>query len=326
MFKNRYKTLAVISAFSLGFSAATALAQEMPMKQDSGKMSPAAGIKNQETDMTDHGTDMIEVDSGKMKMGSGNTSSMIKPRMQGGSAPADARDPNANSGGYEYRGMAGFEETDMMTVSKVIADQFEYRNSNGTDVLKWDMQGWSGTDYKKLWVKFEGEDELSSNAGKMELQGLYSRTVSSFWDFQIGARYDTSYGTNSPDDRVFAVIGLQGLAPYWFEMEPAVFVSDNGDVSARLVASYDMLLTQRLILQPRFEMNVAASEVPEYGLGKGVNDVQLDLRLRYEIRRKFAPYVGLAWSQKFGATANMARADSGKTNTLSLVAGLRFWF
>lgn len=316
MSQNIYKSLAIIAAFGFGFSATTMLAQGMSMKHYSSKMSHASGRKKQESNQINHDLDMIEVDSGKMKM----------PSMQGGSAPADARDPNANSGGYEYRGMAGFEETDMMTVSKVIADQFEYRNSNGTDVLRWDMQGWSGTDYKKLWVKFEGEDELSSNAGEIELQGLYSHTVSAFWDFQVGARYDTSYGTGSLGDRVFAVIGFQGLAPYWFEMEPAVFVSDKGDVSARLVATYDMLVTQRLILQPRFEMNIAANEVPEYRIGKGVNDVQLGLRLRYEIRRKFAPYVGLAWSQKFGTTADMARAEGGKTDTLSFVTGIRFWF
>jgi len=235
---------------------------------------------------------------------------MNMPPMQGGSAPADARDPHANSGGYEYRHMAGFEETDMMSVSKVIADQFEYRNTKGTDVLRWDMQGWTGTDYKKLWVKFEGESELSSNAGGMELQALYSKTITAFWDFQVGARYDNAFGALAPGDRVFAVIGFQGLAPYWFEMEPAIFVSSKGDISARLVATYDMLFTQRLILQSRFESNVAASEVREYGIGKGINDVQLGLRLRYEIRRKFAPYVGLEWSRKIGDTAKLTRAKA----------------
>lgn len=248
------------------------------------------------------------------------------PPMQGGSAPADARDPNAYSDGYEYRGIAGFEKTDMMTISKVIAEQFEYRSTSGNDTLTWDMQGWRGTDYNKLWVKFEGDKDISANTGEMELQALYSRTVTAFWDFQVGARYDTAFGSASPGDRVFAVIGFQGLAPYWFEMEPAIFVSDKGDVSARLSASYDLLFTQRLILQPRLEVNVAASAVPEYDIGSGLNDVQLDLRLRYEIRRKFAPYVGLSWTRKFGNTARMTRAGGGDANIFSVITGIRFWF
>lgn len=290
-----YKSFAIMAAFGLGLFVLPVHAQDMPMAQASDKKT--SSVK-------------------PMKM----------PPMQGGSAPADARDPHANSGGYEYRHMAGFEETDMMTVSKVIADQFEYRNIKGTDVLRWDMQGWRGTDYNKIWVKFEGEDELSSNVGEMELQALYSRSVTAFWDFQIGARYDAAYGTNSPGDRAFAVIGFQGLAPYWFEMEPAVFVSDKGDISARLVATYDMLFTQRLILQSRFESNIAASEVREYDIGKGINDVQLGLRLRYEMHRKFAPYVGVDWSRKMGDTAKFTRAEGGDVDSFSLVTGIRFWF
>jgi len=279
MSQTTYKSLAVISALTIGLSVSALRAQEMKM-----------------------------------------------PPMQGGSAPKDARDPNAYSDGYEYRGIAGFENTDMMTVSKVIADQFEYRSNSGNDTLTWDMQGWRGTDYNKLWVKFEGDKDLAANTGEMELQALYSRTVTAFWDFQVGARYDTSLGSGAPGDRVFAVIGFQGLAPYWFEMEPAIFVSDKGDISARLVASYDLLFTQRLILQPRLEVNVAASSVPEYDIGSGLNDIQLDLRLRYEIRRKFAPYIGLSWTRKFGDTARMTRANGGDADILSVVTGIRFWF
>tara|TARA_R110000782_G_scaffold62155_7_gene127840 strand:- start:1108 stop:1977 length:870 start_codon:yes stop_codon:yes gene_type:complete len=246
--------------------------------------------------------------------------------MQGGDAPADARDPNAQSGGYEYRGMAGWEETDEIVFSKIISDQLEFRNNDGGDTLRWDIQGWRGTDYKKLWVKFEGDDEVSANAGELELQALYSRSVTSFWDFQIGGRFDRAYDSGGSSNRFLAVIGLQGLAPYWFELEPALFLSEDGDVSARITATYDLLFSQRLILQPRFEANVAGSEVREFGVGSGLNDIQLGFRLRYEFRREVAPYIGVSWQRQFGNTADLTRADGGDVDNLAFVAGLRFWF
>jgi len=238
----------------------------------------------------------------------------------------EARDPNAYSGGYEYRGMGGWEETDEIAFSKVIFDQLEYRNNDGEDILRWDIQGWRGTDFNKLWLKFEGENGASSNAADLELQALYSRAIAAFWDFQIGVRYDLAINPDSTDDRLFAVLGFQGLAPYWFDLEPALFISEDSDVSARLTTTYDLLFTQRLILQPRFEINVAASEVRKFGVGKGVNDVQLGLRLRYEIRREVAPYIGLSWTRQLGDTEDLARANGEGVNDITVVAGVRIWF
>jgi len=246
--------------------------------------------------------------------------------MQGGAAPADARDPNAHSGGYEYRHMAGWEDTDEITFSKVIADQLEFRSNDGVDTLRWDIQGWRGTDYKKLWIKFEGDDEVSGSAGELELQALYSRSVTSFWEFQVGGRFDRAYDSGVSSNRFLAVIGFQGLAPYWFELEPALFLSEDGDVSARITGTYDLLFSQRLILQPRFEANVAASEVREFGVGSGLNDIQLGFRLRYEFRREVAPYIGVSWQRQFGNTADLTRADGADVDNLAFVAGLRFWF
>lgn len=246
--------------------------------------------------------------------------------MQGGDAPANARSSDY-SDGYEYRHMAGWEDTDEIVFGKLIADQMEHRSNNhGSNSLRWDVQGWRGTDYNKLWMKFEGDHELSTRVGSLELQTLYSHAVSAFWDVQIGARYDQSYGVGANNHRIFAVLGLQGLAPYWFDLEPALFVSDKGDVSARMTGTYDLLFTQRLILQPRLEINVALADVPQFGVGKGVNDMQLGLRLRYEITREFAPYVGIAQQQKFGTTANLARTAGVAVNNVSLMAGLRWWF
>ena len=252
--------------------------------------------------------------------------SMQGGSMQGGAAPANARSSDY-SDGYQYRGMAGWEETDEMTVSKIIADQTEYRsNNNGNNTLRWDMQGWRGSDYNKLWVKFEGDHEPATRAGNLELQALYSHSVSAFWDFQIGGRYDRFYSPGLVNDRFLAVIGFQGLAPYWFDVEPSLFVSDKGNISARVTATYDLLLTQRLILQPRLEVNAALTEAAQFGVGKGVNDVQLGLRLRYEIRRKFAPYIGIAWQRQFGTTASLARASGESVSNVSLITGLRWWF
>jgi len=266
----------------------------------------------------------VMAESMSMKMDS--MEAMEKSSMQGGDPPADARDPNAYSDGYEYRGMAGWEETDEMTVSKIIFDQLEYRDNDDVNTFNWDMQGWIGTDYKKFWVKFEGEDETSSSNGELELQMLYSQAIAPFWDFQLGIRYDTNYGNGLDNDRFFAVVGVQGLAPYWFEVEPTLFISEDGDVSARIVTTYDLLFTQKLILQPRLEINVAASKVSEFGIGKGLNDVQFGLRLRYEIRREIAPYAGLSWTKNFGDTADFVRAEGGDINNLALVAGIRLWF
>tara|TARA_R110000782_G_scaffold256969_1_gene346204 strand:- start:716 stop:1483 length:768 start_codon:yes stop_codon:yes gene_type:complete len=215
---------------------------------------------------------------------------------------------------------------DNQPFSMVIADQLEYRNNEGRDTLRWDIQGWYGTDYNKFWTKFEGEDQTASNSGDLELQALYSRMIAPFWDFQMGLRYDRLYGSGSDKDRGFAVIGFQGLAPYRFEIEPAMFISDDGDVSARLTATYEMLFTQRLILQPRFETNIAASSASQFGIGSGFNDVQLGLRLRYEFRRELAPYIGFSWKRKLGDTADIARSEGEVVDNLALVAGIRVWF
>ena len=122
------------------------------------------------------------------------------------------------------------------------------------------------------------------------------------------------------------VFGVQGIAPYWFDVEAAAFISNQGEVSARLELEYDLLLIQRLILQPRFETNVAIQSAQELGVGGGINDIELGLRLRYEIRREFAPYIGISWTNKFGQTADFARAENETTRALGFVLGVRMWY
>lgn len=203
------------------------------------------------------------------------------------------------------------------------ADEFEYRaGDGGDDSFNWDAQGWIGGDYSKLWLKTEGENAVGGHLEGAEVQLLYSRLTSSFFDIQAGLRYDFQ----PRDQRSFAVLGLQGLAPYYVEVDAAAFLSGEGELSARFEAEYDLLLTQRLVLQPSLETNLALQDVRERGIGSGINDIELGLRLRYEIRREFAPYIGINWERKLGKTADFARDEGEDDDTLSLVAGLRVWF
>lgn len=209
----------------------------------------------------------------------------------------------------------------------LLIDQLEYRNNDGSNTFNWDAQGWVGGDYRRIWVKTEGEVDLEGDEGtEAEIQVLYGQLIAPFWDLQVGLRYDR---LDSPDrdlDRAFAVVGVQGLTPYLFEVDAALFISEDGDVSARLSAEYELLLTQRLVLQPELEVNLALQEVEEFGVGTGLNDIELGLRLRYEVTRKFAPYVGISWTRKFGGAADFAREEGESTDNFSVVGGLRLLF
>ena len=208
-------------------------------------------------------------------------------------------------------------------IPMLFVDRLEYRSNEGDAQLLWDAQASYGGDINRVLLKTEGEyalDEEDTEAA--EVQALYSRAVSAYFDVQAGLRYDPQ----PTPDRYSAVLGFQGLAPYWFELDVAAFVSERGDVSARLEAEYDLLLTQRLILQPRVELDAALQDVPELGRGSGLGGVAAGLRLRYEIRREFAPYIGVEWERALGDTADFSRADGDSVSRLSWVAGFRCWF
>jgi copper resistance protein B len=228
---------------------------------------------------------------------------------------------DAQSGAQENFGVRPVHDDEIFTVFR--ADRFEYQTGEGKDTLLWDVQAWVGTDYNKLWFKSEGTwlfDKDKFEEAETEL--LYSRNITTFWDLQIGVRHDFE-----PDpDRTFAALGFQGLAPYWFEVEATAYISEGGDLSARFEAEYDLLLSQRLILQPRFETSFAVQEVEKYGIGQGFNDIELGGRLRYEIRREFAPYIGVSWHRKLGETADLAEDEGENTDVMSFVAGVRMWF
>ncbi|MGB7518371.1 MAG: copper resistance protein B [Spirulinaceae cyanobacterium] len=208
----------------------------------------------------------------------------------------------------------------------LLLDQLEYRGNDGEDSFNWDILSWVGGDYERLWIKSEGEVGLDTGDGEAELQLLYGRLISPFWDLQAGLRYEQLYSSEGGPGRVFGVIGIQGLTPYFFEVDAALFVSQEGDVSARLAAEYQLLLSQKLILQPEFETNIALQTVEEFGVGSGINDVELGLRLRYEFNRQFAPYVGVNWTRKLGDTANFSRAEGDSVDNFAVVGGFRLLF
>lgn len=203
------------------------------------------------------------------------------------------------------------------------AERLEYQSNEGNPLLLWDGQGWYGGDLHKLWVKSEGEylaDE--GEFEEAEAQLLYSRAVSPYFDAQIGARHDFE----PQPVKTYATVGLQGLAPLWFEVDAAAFLSEDSDLSARIEAEYELLLTQRLILQPRTELNLALQDVEEIGIGSGLNSVEAGLRLRYEIDRQFAPYLGVSWKSLAAKTADLARDEGEETESFSFIVGLRAWY
>lgn len=187
---------------------------------------------------------------------------------------------------------------------------------------EWDGEAWFGGDLHRFVLKSEGEGAWDHGVEDAEVQALYSRPVGLYTDLQVGLRHDFEPGPQ----RTYATVGFETLFPYWFEAEGAVFLSDKGELLARLEGSYDFRLTQRLVIQPRAELNFAAEDIPSRGLGSGLSDAELAVRLRYEIKREFAPYVGVVWSRKVGDTARYARSHGEDVDDTRVVAGLRAWF
>ncbi len=210
--------------------------------------------------------------------------------------------------------------------SFVLLDQFERRAVTGEDPVAWDLIAWVGGDYTRAWIKSSGTRATRGGSGEAELQVLFGRLVAPFWDAQVGAQVETRSAGGVTRTRTSAVAALEGLAPYWFELEPSLYVSDRGDVSGELTASYDLFVTQRLLLQPRLDLRAAVQEVREFGVGSGLNDAAFGLRLRYELRRELAPYVGMRWSRSLGGSADLARAAGEAVSRSTVVAGVRLWF
>ncbi len=249
-------------------------------------------------------------------------------KMQGGSAPADARDPHAYSGGfvlgsgpYALPGGRGLRLGDEKTFATLLVDNLEVVRTDGRSSGAYDLTARIGRDYNRLVIKAEGE----VSGGKVQearTEGLWSHAFATFWDAQLGLRQDSGIGPG----RTWLAFGVQGIAPYWFELGAAAYVGDGGRTALRLNAEYELLITQKWVLQPRVEANVYGKSDPANEIGKGLSSVSAGVRLRYEFTRQFAPYVGIEWAGRFGETADIARADGRPTRNTSVVAGVRFWF
>ena len=206
-------------------------------------------------------------------------------------------------------------------VTKVMIDKLETRITDGPDPLVLEADAWVGYDLHKFWFKTDVE-RVDGETEEAEMQLLYSRAVSPFWDFQVGWRRDIK----PKPDRDYLALAFKGLAPYLFEVDAGLYIGESGRVNARLDAEYEYMLTQKWVLGPEFSMNLYSKDDEERGVGSGLSDTTLGLRLRYEIRREFAPYVGINWSKQYGDTADFTQAEGGDVSDTQWVVGIRAWF
>ena len=196
-------------------------------------------------------------------------------------------------------------------------DKLEYRTKN--EDLKFHIYSFYGGDYHKLWVDVEGEKGLKNSKWLLKRADLlFGKAVSSFWDLRAGV----GYAGSNEGGRSKLVLGVKGLAPYWFEVDANLNLTDKGELYVKLEAEYELLLTQRLILQPSFEVLASTKKIETIEIGSGLSKTELALRLRYEIKREFAPYVGISWERHFGQTEEMV----GEGDLINLLVGLKTWF
>lgn len=241
--------------------------------------------------------------------------------MQSGASEGELRDPDAYSDGYDFDPRLRLRLADGARFGSLAADRLERQSGRDNTLTAYELKGWYGLDYDRLWLKGEGEiDRGRFQTARTEL--LWGHAIAPFWDMQVGVRHDSGQGP----DRTWIAFGVEGIAPYWFDIEPTLYLGENGRTRARLEVQYDLLLTQKLILRPRLEANLSGKRDRAWRIGSGLSDLEVGLRLRYEIRREFAPYIGVDWAGKFGGTADFARADGERAHDTRLVVGLKFWF
>ena len=250
-----------------------------------------------------------------------------KMQPQGGSAPKDARAPHAYSAGTTLtEGPYALEGNERLTLADehpfyaLLGDRLEYNEQANAGVF--DLQAWYGTTFDRLVIKTEGDfSEGSIEENQTDI--LWGHAVSAYWDTQAGVRLDYN---KEGENRQWLAFGLQGLAPYWFELDMTAYVGERGNTAFTLEAEYELLLTQKLIIQPRAEITLYGKNDKQNELGSGLSSSAIGFRVRYEFTRQFAPYIGVEWSNKFGNTADYATSSGQSSNNTAFVAGIKFWF
>ena len=222
---------------------------------------------------------------------------------------------------------AGFPDAihDNAIFAYAVLNQFEYRiPDHGDESLGWEGMAWIGYDYDRLWIEHEGEWSVGgSRHGETETDLRYSRLVAAFWNAQVGVRYANEWADDLYDDTWSAVVALLGVVPYMVEVDTSLALSENGDLWFEGEGEYDLRVTQRLVLQPRLEFSLFAQDIPERLVGAGLGPVDVDLRLRYEFTRRFAPYLGLRYHVTVGETADLVEAAGGESEQCIFLSGLR---
>ena len=293
-------------------------------EQDTHPSGSMPGMDHSTMSGMEHGTTM-QMNDNNMNM---SGMSMEHGSMQGGTAPADARDPNAYSGGYTLDsgpytlpGPRQLRMADEHNFGSLLVDRLEAVRTSDNTSAAYDILAWYGRDYDRAVLKSEGDyDNGAMEEASTEL--LWGHAITAYWNSELGLRYDSGEGPN----RTWLAFGVQGLAPYWFETNATGYIGQDGRSAMKLEAEYEMLFTQKLILQPRIEADIYGKDDTERGTGSGLSQVTAGLRLRYEIRREFAPYVGIEWAGLFSKTADFARAAGLDSKKTRVVAGIRFWF
>ncbi|QTD31609.1 copper resistance protein B [Pseudomonas fluorescens] len=265
-------------------------------------------------------SDMQGMDHSQM----GDLQSMDDGMMQP-AAPTESRTPipaltDADRAAV-FTSHAGHQVHDSAINTYFLADKLEWQDADDASTLAWDLSGWIGGDINRLWLRSEGE-RSNGKTEDSEIQALWGHAISPWWDVVSGVRQDFKPG----DPQTWAAFGLQGMALYNFEAEATAFLGENGQSAVRLEGDYDILLTNRLILQPTAELNVYGKNDPQRGIGSGLANTEAGLRLRYEIRREFAPYIGVTWNRTYGHTADYAREEGEDRSEARLVLGVRLWF
>lgn len=236
-------------------------------------------------------------------------------------APSEPRDPHAYSGGYDFSQFPMRHEMGELKLGSLRVDRLESVSSRRNTFTRYDLQAWYGGAFDRAVLKAEGDYD-NSKLEKASTELLWSHAVAPYWDRQLGLRYDSGI----EPDRTWLALGIQGLAPYWFEVNATGYLGEEGRTALNLKAEYELLFTQKLILQPSIEASFYGKDDPGRDIGSGLSKVAAGLRLRYEVRREIAPYVGIEWAGKFGGTADYAREEGLDPKETRFVAGLRFWF